>query len=66
MKIIKNPDSEYAAEMKKKLKENNGYCPCSLYKNNDTKCKCKDFRDQIARNEPGACHCGLWIAVKED
>lgn len=65
MKIIKNPDTEYVAEMKNKLKENSGYCPCSIIRNQDTKCMCKDFRDQVARNEPGFCHCGLYCAVEE-
>lgn len=65
MKVIQTPDKEYAAEVKKRLKENNGYCPCQLEKNIDTKCQCKIFREQIANNEPGACHCGLWIAVCE-
>ncbi|MBP5462736.1 MAG: hypothetical protein J6Y20_11540 [Lachnospiraceae bacterium] len=65
MRVVHNPDEEYVAEIKRKLKSNNGYCPCSLIKNNDTKCRCRDFREQIARGEPGACHCGLWIAEKE-
>ena len=55
MKIIKNPDTEYVAEMKKKLKENSGYCPCSILRNADTKCMCKEFREQ---QTPGLCHCG--------
>lgn len=32
MVIKQNPDKEYAAEIKRKLKENGGYCPCSLLK----------------------------------
>lgn len=62
MVIKQNPDKEYAAEIKCKLKENGGYCPCSLLKTEDTKCRCKEFRQQIERNEPGYCHCGLWYA----
>lgn len=62
MKITVTPDKEYAAEIKHRLKENNGYCPCSIIKNEDTKCMCKEFRQQIERNEPGYCHCGLWYA----
>lgn len=62
MHVIQNPDSEYAAEVKRRLKENNGYCPCALVKNKDTKCRCKSFRDQIENSEPGPCNCGLWIA----
>ena len=65
MKIVKNPDEEYAKEVLAKLKENNGYCPCALLKNADTKCRCKEFREQVERGEAGACHCGLWIAEVE-
>ena len=65
MKIVKNPDEEYANEVLAKLKENNGYCPCALLKSADTKCRCKEFREQIERGEAGACHCGLWIAEVE-
>lgn len=65
MRIVQNPDLDYVKEIKHKLKENNGYCPCSIVKNRDTKCRCKEFRDQVERGEPGACHCGLWIAEEE-
>lgn len=57
MKITVTPDKEYAAEIKHRLKENNGYCPCSIIKNEDTKCMCKEFREM----ESGVCHCGLYI-----
>ena len=65
MKIITNPDKEYVKEIRKKLKDNNGFCPCRLTKNDDTKCKCKEFREMIANNIEGECHCGLFIAKKE-
>lgn len=65
MKIIQNPDAEYVKEMRKSLKDNDNCCPCSLLRNKDTKCMCKEFRDQVARNEPGFCHCGLYCAVVE-
>lgn len=62
MKIITNPDREFAAEVKKALKSNNNYCPSALVKNKDTKCMCKDFRDM----DSGACRCGLYIKIEED
>ena len=62
MKVRLTPNSQYVADMKKKLKDNDGYCPCSLVKNADTKCMCKEFRDMIDRGEKGTCHCGLYIA----
>lgn len=57
MKVYLNPDQECVQEIKKQLKENSGYCPCSLLKNEDTKCMCKEFREM----ESGMCHCGLYI-----
>ena len=59
-KIYSNPDREYVKEIQKKLKENGGYCPCRITKSEDTKCMCKEFREQ----ERGYCHCGLFY--KED
>lgn len=50
-------DPEYVAVIKQKLKDNDGYCPCRLVKNADTKCMCKEFREQ----KDGTCHCGLYI-----
>lgn len=60
MIVKQNPDKEYANEVKRKLKANSGYCPCSILKTEDTKCRCKEFRQQIERGEAGYCHCGLW------
>lgn len=61
MAIRQNPDKEYADEIKRKLKDNGGYCPCSLIKSPDTKCMCKDFRE----TEEGVCHCGLYLKTKD-
>ena len=61
MTIRPNPDREYAREVRKKLKDNNNYCPCSLVKNEDTKCMCKEFREM----EEGMCSCGLYIKEKD-
>lgn len=62
MKIIVNPDKELVDIIRKKLKENEGYCPCRLQKTKDTKCICKEFLEQ----ESGECHCGLYIKVKDE
>ena len=35
MKIKLNPDEEFVREMKRQLKDNSGYCPCALIKNQD-------------------------------
>lgn len=63
MKIEINQDSEFVKDFKKQLKQNGGYCPCKLVKNKDTKCMCKEFRDQVTRNESGFCYCGLYQAI---
>lgn len=61
MKIYTNPDSEFAKEIKAKLKANGGYCPCAVAKTKDTKCMCKDFREM----DEGICYCGLYIKSKD-
>ncbi len=63
MRIELNPDKEFVNEFKKELKANNNYCPCRLKKTPDTKCMCKDFREQ---QEAGYCHCGLYHKVADD
>ena len=57
MKIKVTPDAEFAKEIKAKIKANNNYCPCRLTKSPDTKCMCKEFREQTTE---GYCHCGLY------
>lgn len=61
IKIILNPDLEKVKEIKDKIKEKGGYCPCKLLKNDDTKCMCREFREQ----KEGECHCGLYIKISE-
>lgn len=66
MKVITNPDEEFALKILEKLKENNNYCPCRLEKSADTKCICKEFREKIKRGEAGECHCGLYLITEEE
>ncbi len=61
-KVILNPDKDFVREIKQQIKKNNGYCPCSIVKNSDTKCMCKEFREM----ESGMCHCGLYIKKKNE
>ena len=64
-KIILNPDKEVVKTVREGLKRTGGYCPCKLIKNEDTKCMCKEFREQIA--DPGFegfCHCLLYYKKK--
>lgn len=58
MKISLNPDNSVVEDVRRRLKENDGYCPCRLVKNKDTKCMCKEFVEQTTSGE---CHCGLYI-----
>lgn len=62
LKIIKNPNEEIVSEIKTRLKETNGNCPCVLPSawSADTKCPCKNFREQVVEGE---CHCGLYMKV---
>lgn len=62
MKIVVSEDTERVTELRKALKENDGYCPCEFDKNEDNKCMCKAFREQETE---GYCHCGLYKKVKE-
>ena len=43
------------------VKQNGGYCPCMVERTFDTRCMCKDFREQ----EEGLCHCGRYMKVVE-
>lgn len=56
MKIIQNSNKDFVEQMLKALKENSNYCPCKIEKTKDTKCICKEFREQ----KDGWCHCGLY------
>ena len=58
LKILKNPDTDTYNEVKKLVSANDGYCPCRLEHSANTKCPCKEFRDQTAEGE---CHCGLYV-----
>lgn len=58
MLIKFNPDKEIVEEIKLRLKETGGYCPCAVFKTEDTKCPCKDFRE---KDTPGECYCGLYV-----
>ena len=65
MTIRQTPNVSYAKEIRQKLKENDGYCPCRINKTPDTKCMCREFREQIENGISGECHCGLYIAEED-
>ena len=63
LKIIKNPDEKTFKEVLNKVKNNDGFCPCKIEHTPDTKCMCKEFREQ---NDEGLCHCGLYKKVNKE
>ena len=60
-KVSLNPDEAVVRKVREGLKRKGGYCPCRLEQNEDTRCICKEFREQIADpNFKGYCHCMLY------
>lgn len=65
MKISYNPDENVVKIIKEGLEQKGGYCPCRLEMTEDTKCMCKEFRDQIKDPDfEGFCHCLLFYKAK--
>lgn len=57
MKIIEvNPNIKILVD------HNEGYCPCAIHKTEETKCMCKEFREQ---KTTGYCHCERFLKVEE-
>ena len=44
------------------IDKNGGYCPCQAGKTADTKCHCKDFKDNKKIGEP--CICNIYVKQK--
>lgn len=65
MKISLNPDKSIVKMIKDGLKSRGGYCPCRTEINEENKCMCREFREQIADpNFEGYCHCMLYYKEK--
>lgn len=62
MRIRVSDDKERVNTIRRKLLENNNYCPCAIIKTEDTKCPCKEFREQT---ETGECNCGLYVKEQD-
>lgn len=60
-KIYQNPNEEEYKEIVEAVESNEGYCPCALTKDDDTKCMCKEFRES---DDTDFCHCGRFYKVK--
>lgn len=61
MHIKEIDDKELVREIRQKIKDNGGYCPCAVVKTEDTRCICKEFFEQ---KELGKCHCGLYVKLE--
>ena len=51
MAVSLNPDVKIVETIREGLKKKGGYCPCRMEETEETKCMCKEFRDQIADPE---------------
>ena len=54
---------EVEPSIKVLVDRNDGYCPCAVLKTPDTRCVCKEFREQTT---PGLCHCGRYEKIVEE
>ena len=65
MKVRYNENEDIVKLIKDGLEQKEGYCPCILGRNEDTKCMCREFREQIKDPEfEGYCHCMLYYKEK--
>ena len=64
MKVQRYADEALAKEIRASIRQSNGHCPCVLesYRNQDTLCMCKEFRDSP---QGTICTCGLYIKTED-
>lgn len=60
LKVKISDDTELVNQVRAKLKERDGLCPCKLIDAPENHCICKEFLDQGV----GKCHCGLYIKTE--
>ena len=60
--IKQNPNEEELKDIIEAVEANDGYCPCALEKNEDTKCMCKTFRESP---DTDFCHCGRFYKIRD-
>ena len=62
MGVRLNENKDTVKVIKEGLKQKGGYCPCRLERTEDTKCVCREFREQMADPDyHGLCHCRLYM-----
>lgn len=59
MVVTTNQDTKKVIDVRKKLKENNMYCPTKKEHIQENLCMCKEFIEQ----DVGECSCGLYIKL---
>lgn len=62
MEIIVNPDKDFANNLRKEIKDNNGYCPHQI-KSENSKCICVNFLESAEAGD--WCICGLYQKIKK-
>ncbi|MDD7675181.1 MAG: ferredoxin-thioredoxin reductase catalytic domain-containing protein [Eubacteriales bacterium] len=61
-----NENAEVVRIVREGLKRTGGYCPCRREQTEDTKCICREFREQMADPDfEGYCHCMLYYKEKQ-
>ena len=66
MAVRLNENKELVDAIKEGLRKKNGYCPCRVEISDDTKCICKEFKEQMADPDfEGYCHCMLYYKSKD-
>lgn len=66
IKVTTNSDKKLVKEIREKINANNGHCACAITFNDDNRCICKEFREQIDAGMAGECHCGLYTLIVEE
>jgi hypothetical protein len=56
--IFKNPDEEKWEEIRQRIKDNDGYCPCRLERVPENRCMCQQF---LNRDSEGWCKCRAYF-----
>ena len=57
--VILNQNTNLVDKITRRIKINNGYCPCQIEKTQDTICPCKPLKKY------GICHCNLYTKVEK-
>lgn len=58
--IMETDNAKTKEFIRRGLVKNGGYCPCAVFKTEDTICPCKEFRQETTET---TCHCGLYKKV---